>query len=150
MLIPAPTVSGIDALFARRAQNATTEALKLAGMSRDAITQGIAQFNATRSSASEPTFSLPEQVDEALQVARKLLPTFHCPWKFWDILIWRGQRKGEHHVMDVLITKNTQSGLSIQARTNVVNAVGAPFIVDYNDVVDAKCQIFFYYVMYDR
>ncbi|KAG7087900.1 hypothetical protein E1B28_011947 [Marasmius oreades] len=40
--------------------------------------------------------------------------------------------------MDVTFSNKTASGLRIHARSNIVNALGAPFIIDYDDVVDAR------------
>ncbi|KAJ8081356.1 hypothetical protein PM082_007191 [Marasmius tenuissimus] len=75
-----------------------------------------------------------EQIDRGLNIVR----TGSNPWKFWDVLVWKGQHRGFHHVMDVIPFKKTKSRLMIQVQTNTVNAVGSLINIDYDHVVDSQ------------
>ncbi|KAL0575118.1 hypothetical protein V5O48_006844 [Marasmius crinis-equi] len=129
-----PRVSDVDALLARRSENATIEWLMYNGMSQREIEQKMSELDASRASFSDPLLLTPAQVDPALSVSR----TFTSPWKWWEVLIWHGPRRGYHRVFDVLVGQKTKSGLKVQVQSTVVNALGHIFAVDYDDVVDAE------------
>ncbi|KAG7085365.1 hypothetical protein E1B28_002928 [Marasmius oreades] len=72
--------------------------------------------------------------DQSLVLSR----TFTCPWKWWNVLVWRGRFKGQHTLVDVTFSTKTASRLRVHVRSNVANTSSALFVVDYDDVIDPK------------
>ncbi|KAJ8073154.1 hypothetical protein PM082_020023 [Marasmius tenuissimus] len=95
------------------------------------IIKTMSALNQTRGFDANPM--TPEQTDKALQVTK----TFRNPWKLSSVLVWKGMHHGHFHVLDVIVSKQTKSSLKLQLRTDIINAVGVPILVDYNYVVDA-------------
>ncbi|KAL0563129.1 hypothetical protein V5O48_018947, partial [Marasmius crinis-equi] len=137
-----PRVSQVDALLARRAENASMEWLKFHGMSEVTIERTMSDLNASRASDSDPLLFTPRQIDHGLAVSK----TFSSPWKWWEVIVWRGAQRGYHRVFDVLVGQRTKSGLKVQVQSTVVNALGTIFAVDYDDVVDAELLLPLHYI----
>ncbi|KAK1234265.1 hypothetical protein PQX77_002533 [Marasmius sp. AFHP31] len=128
----AARISSIDGVLARRRENVTMEALRLSGMSEATIVRAMGTLNSVNGFV-DPQLMTPSQVDDALTVTK----TFGNPWKFWSVLVWKGKHRGFYHVLDVIVSRETKSGLKLQVRTDIVNAAGNLVLVDYDYVVDA-------------
>lgn len=128
----APRSSQIEALLKRREENVMMEALRLLGLLKNTIVDTMSVL--TRRHGFDAQLMTTEQMDNALSVHK----TFSNPWKHWEVLVWKGKERGFYHVTDIIISPNTNSGLKLQVRTDVVNASGAPILVDYDRVVDAE------------
>ncbi|KAK1215713.1 hypothetical protein PQX77_021656 [Marasmius sp. AFHP31] len=117
----------------RRRENVTMEALRLSNMSEAAIIRAMGTLNSINGFV-DPQLMTPAQIDNALAITK----TFGNPWKFWSVLVWKGMHRGFYHVIDLIVSRETKSGLKLQVRTDVANAVGNLLLVDYDQVVDAE------------
>ncbi|KAK1217456.1 hypothetical protein PQX77_019893 [Marasmius sp. AFHP31] len=127
----AASTTKLEDVLHRRRENVTMEALRLSNVSRDMIIKTMSALNQTR--GFDANLMTPEQTDKALEVTK----TFGNLWKLWNVLVWKGIHRGHFHVLDVIVSKQTKSGLKLQLRTDIVNAAGVPILVDYDYVVDA-------------
>ncbi|KAL0057247.1 hypothetical protein AAF712_016117 [Marasmius tenuissimus] len=123
---------GVDWILKRQRENTLMEAEKLINVSRGDILSAVSLIDDPN--ALDPQLMTPEQIDRGLW----LIKTGANPWKFWDVLVWKGQHRGFYQVIDVIPSKKTKSQLMVQIRTNIVNVVGLFVNVDYDYVVDAQ------------
>ncbi|KAK1230279.1 hypothetical protein PQX77_006637 [Marasmius sp. AFHP31] len=63
--------------------------------------------------------------------------TFTIPWKWREVVVWRGKNSGNYRVFNVIFSPKTTSGMKVMVETTVVNAERR-ILVDYDDVVDRK------------
>ncbi|KAK1224324.1 hypothetical protein PQX77_012775 [Marasmius sp. AFHP31] len=63
--------------------------------------------------------------------------TFAIPWKWREVIVWRGKHSGHYRVFDVIFSTQTPSGMKVIVETTVVNAERR-IVVDYDDVVDRR------------
>ncbi|KAK1217619.1 hypothetical protein PQX77_019724, partial [Marasmius sp. AFHP31] len=101
-------------------------------MSKAAIIRAMGTLNSINGFV-DPQLMTPAQIDNALAITK----TFGNPWKIWSVLVWKGMHCGFYHVIDLIVSRETKSGLKLQVRTDVANAVGNLLLVDYDQVVDA-------------
>ncbi|KAL0564140.1 hypothetical protein V5O48_017914, partial [Marasmius crinis-equi] len=100
-------------------------------MSPDYINRALAKMS--QEQGYDPHLLTPEQVDTSL----KATWVFQSPWKYWNVIVFKGIHRGTYHVTDVLTSQETKSRLKLVVRTDIINSTQAPMAIDYDYVVDA-------------
>ncbi|KAL0565093.1 hypothetical protein V5O48_016939 [Marasmius crinis-equi] len=124
--------SSFEAVLVKRRESMTQEGLRLSNMSPDYINRALAKMS--QEQGYNPHLLTPEQVDASLEATR----VFQSPWKYWNVIVFKGIHRGTYHVMDVLTSQETKSGLKLVVRTDIINSTQAPMAIDYDYVVDAE------------
>ncbi|KAK1233800.1 hypothetical protein PQX77_003027 [Marasmius sp. AFHP31] len=124
-----PSSSGVSALVQRR-ESMLMESLRLANMSQNQITRALAVMS--QKVGYDPQLLTPEQLDHSIRSTNM----YQNPWKHWSVWVFKGMHRGHYHVLDLVVSKDTKSGLKLQVQSDIVNA-SRTVVVDYDHVVDA-------------
>ncbi|KAJ8075374.1 hypothetical protein PM082_019712 [Marasmius tenuissimus] len=124
-----PSFSGVTALTQRH-ESMLMESLRLSNKSQDQITRTLAVLS--QKVGYDPQLLTPHQLDQSIRSTNM----YHNPWKHWSVWVFKGMHRGRYHVLDLVVSKDTKSGLKLQVRTDIVNA-SRTVMVDYDHVVDA-------------
>ncbi|KAJ8081588.1 hypothetical protein PM082_007433 [Marasmius tenuissimus] len=98
---------GVNHILERHRDNVLAEVEKLAGVSQADIFRTASLVEDPN--ALDPQLMTAEQIDRGLNIVRM----GGNPWKFWDVLVWKGKHHGFHHVMDIIPSKKMKSQLMI-------------------------------------